>query len=357
MDYKKILKPVVFIGIFLVILTALTYVLRTNGDVKERFTGFYAEKKDTVDVVMIGSSPVYPYYSAPQIWGEYGITSYPLSTNLQRPVAATYLVKEALKTQKPSLFIFEMRMYTAADSDLVNNMAYTRGVTDNLKYSWNRIETINDMVSDVSERYTYYFDIFKYHSNWKTIILPSQLVRFTYEYPDDLKGWVIYDEVGPSEIADYSEVTTTKAMPEDAKKNLIRLLNFLKEEDLPALFIVSPYTMTEEKQQMYNDMEPIITSYGFEFLNLNDHYQEIGIDFATDFYDYGGHVNASGSLKCTEFLGDYLKNNYSFEDRRDQEGYASWDESYQLWKTEQAKAEETIKKRIENKDFAVISEE
>ena len=30
-----------------------------------------------------------------------------------------------------------------------------------------------DMVDDVSERYTYYFDIFKYHSNWKTIVPQS----------------------------------------------------------------------------------------------------------------------------------------------------------------------------------------
>ena len=29
------------------------------------------------------------------------------------------------------------------------------------KYSWNRIKVINDMVEDVSERHTYYFDIFK----------------------------------------------------------------------------------------------------------------------------------------------------------------------------------------------------
>ena len=44
-------------------------------------------------------------------------------------------LEEALKTQKPDLFIFEMRMWTAEDENLLGNMAHTREVTDNLKYS------------------------------------------------------------------------------------------------------------------------------------------------------------------------------------------------------------------------------
>ena len=54
------------------------------------------------------------------------------------------------------------------DEEWEDTMVFTRGVTDNLKYSKNRVDAINALVSDRSERYTYYFDIFKYHSNWKT---------------------------------------------------------------------------------------------------------------------------------------------------------------------------------------------
>lgn len=34
-----------FIGIFLLLLVLVSYMVRTNGDVKDRFSGFYAEKK------------------------------------------------------------------------------------------------------------------------------------------------------------------------------------------------------------------------------------------------------------------------------------------------------------------------
>lgn len=340
--------------IFLYLLVTLTYVIRTNGDVKDRFTGFYAEKDNTIDVVMIGSSPVFPYYATPMMWGEYGIAAYPVSSNLQRPIAGVYLVEEVRKTQQPELYVFEMRMYTARETDLTNNMAYTRGVTDNLKYSWNRVKTINAMVDDVSERYTYYFDIFKYHSNWKTMILPEQIASFRYEKPDDQKGYVMTDKVGPCEEVDTSGITEVQPMPEYQEECLYRLLDYLKEHGLQALFILSPTVMEEEKQRMYNYMEGIIGEYGYEFLNLNDHYGELGLDFSSDFSDYGVHTNALGAVKCTKFLGGYLKAHYGIEDRRGQEGYESWDAAYAQWKTELEQAKATIARRIEEGDFAEI---
>lgn len=355
MTRRQAVKSIIFIAIFLYLLMTVTYIIRTNGDVKDRFTGFYAEADDSIDVVMIGSSPVFPYYAAPMMWGEYGISAYPLSSNLQRPVAAPYLVEEVRKTQSPSLYIFEMRMYTARDTDLTNNMAYTRGVTDNMKYSWNRIKTINAMVDDVSERYTYYFDIFKYHSNWKTMILPEQLASFRYEKPDERKGYVMKNEVYPCEAVDTSAITEKLPMPEYQEKCLRDLLEYLKENKLQALFILSPMVMEEDKQKMYNYMDDIIGDYGYEFLNMNGCYEEIGLDFAKDFSDNGIHVNAVGAQKCTKYLSEYITKEYSLEDRRGEDGYESWDASYEQWKQEFETAKQMIAERIAEEDYAEMT--
>lgn len=356
MTRKQAIQSIIFIAVFLYLLMTVTYIIRTNGDVKDRFTGFYAEKDNTIDVAMVGSSPVYPYYAAPMMWGEYGFRAYPISTNLQRPVAAVGLLEEVRKTQSPSLYIFEMRMYTAREMDLTNNMAYTRGVTDNMKYSWNRIKVINDMVEDVSERHTYYFDIFKYHSNWKTMVLPEQIACFRYEKADDQKGYVMTDEVGPCEAVDTSGITERLPMPEFQEECLKRLLDYLEENELQALFILSPTVMEEEKQKMYNYIGDIVEERGYEFLNMNDYYEEIGLDFSADFSDYGGHVNAVGAQKCTAFLSRYIVDRYGIEDRRGEEGReswdASWDASYRQWQEELEEAKQTIAKRIAEEDFA-----
>lgn len=70
MTRKQLMQSMIFIGIFLLALIPFSYIVRTNGDVKDRFSGFYAEEDNTIDIVMIGSSPVFPYYSAPKLWGK-----------------------------------------------------------------------------------------------------------------------------------------------------------------------------------------------------------------------------------------------------------------------------------------------
>lgn len=357
MTKKQAAQAIIFTFIFLTILIFLTYVIRTNGEVKDIFTGFYAEEDHTLDVIMIGSSPVYPFYSGPKLWGEYGITCYPLSSHVQRPGAALPLIKEAYKTQKPSVIVFEMRMYTMEDGDMQSNMAYARGVTDNMKYSLNRIYAINRLVKEeegTDPKYTYYFDIFKYHSNWKTMILPEQLACLTYEKKNPLKGFVIRDEVGPLEeerIPVCTGLTETLPIPGEQEERLYELLDYLKEQKQQALFIVSPYRLEPEEQMMFNYMGEIIASYGYEFVNMNEYYEEIGIDFAADYYDYGGHVNALGAWKCTAYLGELLKS-FDLPDKRGQEQYASWDASYQYYLERNEQALETIHEHIENQDYA-----
>lgn len=354
MNIRQTVKAFLFLLIFLIILRSLTYVIRTNGEVKDIFTGFYAEKEDTIDVIMIGSSPVYPFYAAPKIYGECGITCYPLSSHVQRPSAALPLLKEAYKTQSPELVIFEMRMYTMEDGDMESNMVYTRGVTDNMKYSLNRIYAINRLVEEPSERYTYYFDIFKYHSNWKTMVLPEQLACLFYEKKHPLKGFVIKDEVGPLEEDRIPVCTDTRErmeIPAEQEERLYELLTYLRENEQQALFIVSPYRVEEDEMKMFNYIADIIEAYGYEFVNMNQHYEDISIDFSTDYYDYGGHVNALGAEKCTEYLEGLLMQ-YNLPDRRGQEGYESWDDAYAYYLELNADAITAIEKHIENEDYA-----
>lgn len=357
MTKKQALKAIIFVCLFLFMLRSVTYMIRTNGEIKDIFVGFYAEPEDTIDVVMIGSSPVYPFYAAPQMWGEHGFTAYPLSSNVQRPQAGIYLVEEALKTQTPELFVFELRMYTYTDDEMTANMAYTRGITDNLKYSWNRIALINELVEESAERYTYYMDIFKYHSNWKTMILPDQYTAFLYERQHPLKGYVMRDGVVPSEYVECNRGTETKAIPEEQEEALRKLLAYLQENELQALFIMSPLRLTEDMQMHSNYMEEIVVSYGYDYLDLNDYIEEMGLDFATDYYDEGSHTNALGSEKCTAFLGAYLAENYELEDKRGDEAYSLWDESYAYWQTRQKVALATIYEKIAEGEYDISGEE
>lgn len=357
--WKIPVQIVLFIVVFLILLLPVSYMVRTNGDVKDRFAGFYAEKEDTLDIIMIGSSPVFPYYAAPKLWGETGIAMYPLSSNMQRPVAMRYLVEEAEKTQSPDLYIFEMRMYTIEDQGLLENMAYTRGVTDNMKYSAHRIRTIQAMVPEDDEegRLTYYFDIMKYHTNWKMLALPSEWANMFYCNQSPTKGYTLKDEVGPQPMPDCGGAGGTRPIPPEQEACLRELLLFLEKGNKEALFLVSPYGESLEEQQMFNYMEEITTSYGYPLLNMNNYYEEIGIVFEEDFADYGSHTNAVGAEKCTDFLEQYLTEHYGFQDKRGDSRYESWNQAYTSWQMDMETARKTIRERIANEDYAVIEEE
>lgn len=333
-------------------LVHLTYILRTNGDVKDRYVGFYAEKKNTLDAVFIGSSPLPACIATPKIYADTGITVYPISSNMQRPVATRYLVEEVLKRQNPELFIFEMRMWTARDEDLLGNMAHTREVTDNLKYSLNRIRAINAMVDDKEERLTYYFDIFKYHSNWKTLFLWSQFRTLFYAYPEDLKGHVIETDVGP---ADKPFITAQReAIPPEEEEYLLDLLEYIEEKGLNALFVVTPYSATEDEQKKINYMSDLITEHGYPFLDMNGCTDEIGLDFETDIRDYGTHTNILGAEKVTDFFEQYLVDNYRasgkglISDHRGDSRYSSWDEAFDKWQRDCETARDLVRNNIEN---------
>ncbi len=354
-----LLQIFAFAGIFTVMLTGVSYMMRTNGDVKDRFSGFYAERNDTLDIVMIGSSPVPSYYAAPKLWGDTGIAMYPLASNVQRPAAMKYLVQEAEKSQSPGLYIFETRMFTMEDEGLRDNMAYTRGVTDNMRYSLLRGETIRALVPEDAEegRLSFYLDIMKYHTNWKMLFLPSEWANVAYHKKNPLKGYEFKDEVGPQPMPDCGGAAGVTAIPPEQEAYLEDLLKFLREGGRDALFIVSPYGESLEEQRMYNYMEEIVSGSGYPFLNLNNCYEELGIVFEEDYADYGSHTNAVGAEKCTAYLEEYLLGHYSFEDKRGRAAYASWDEACRLWQEEMETARETIRERIENGEYAAVEEE
>ncbi len=356
----SLISIVLFALMFILGLTMLTYMIRPGGDTKNRFMGFYAEPKNSLDIVMIGSSPTYSSIVMPELYGEYGIKAYPLASNVQRPAAGRFLVKEARKTQSPSLYMFEMRMYTGDEESLTLNMGYTREVTDNMKYSFNRIAAINELVhsevySEDCKRYTYYFDIFKYHENWISLINLSQIKSFTYTVPDPYKGYKITDKVGPIETPEAPGDVSAGTLDPYQEKALKDLLDELDSTGARALFYLAPFELKEGDAEKFEYIKETVEARGYDYLDMNRYYDEIGIDFARDFSDYGIHTNAIGAKKCTEFMGEYLKSHYDIPDHRqdtDQDG--SWQRSYENWQEEYDQAVITIDERIKNEDFFVL---
>ena len=332
MNRKEACKAISFILIFVLLLTGVSYIVRTNGDIKDRFAGFYSEEKNSIDVLMCGGSTIATSFSPGYMWGEYGFTSYPISSNTQRPKAIKYLLEEAYKYQSPEVVVIELRMFTYEDELLKKDEPHIREVTDNMKYSLQRIKTVHNMADGVEtfeEKLSYYFDIIKYHSNWAMFFMPEEWEKIDYSKPDLHKGFqhpegilVHYDEYDK-----YIPTDKRAPIPVEQEEQLHELMNFLKEHKQQALFVVTPCIFGEEYYAQMNYMKDIVEAEGFSFLNVHD-----GVDYecATDYLD-GGHSNILGAKKCSELLGATLNQTFGLIDKRGQKGYDSWNESYKAF--------------------------
>lgn len=352
---KISIKILSFILIFLYLFVHITYVLRADSDMKQRFAGFYSEPEHSLDVIYIGSSPVHPYWAAPLAWNLHGFTSLPLATNVQEPKAALFLLKEALKEQNPKVVVFELRMFTRPQEvfDTSENDAFRRNVTDNLKISRNRYEVINSVVPEKKRRIEYYFDLIKYHTLWKNID-KSEWAYWNFEKEDSNKGHLIRPDVMDLSEAwhDYSDIEEKLPIPQEQEIHLRKLLDYCKQHNITALFTVNPYTdITEDVQKQFNYMEEIVVNeYEFRFLNFNGLYNELDIDFQKDFYN-GGHMNINGAEKFTGYLSEYLSAQYGLEDKRGDEKQERWNQSYQVWRKNADQAIQIIDEKVKEGNY------
>lgn len=332
MNRKEACKTISFILIFLLLLTGVSYIVRTNGYVKDRFAGFYAEEKDSIDVLMFGGSTIGTSFSPGYMWGEYGFTSYPLSSNTQRPKAIRYLLEEAYKYQKPKVVVIELRMFTYEDEVLKKDEPHIREVTDNMRYSLHRFKTVRDMtdgVENFEDRLSYYFDIIKYHSNWGMFFKPKEWQKIDYNKVDLHKGFEHPEEImfHNEEYDRYIPTDDRMAIPQEQEVELRELMAFLKENDQNALFVVTPCIYGNEYYAQMNYMKDIVEKEGFSYLNIHDC---VEYECATDYLD-GGHSNILGAKKCSDVLGAYISQKYNLADKRNQEDFDSWDESYKAF--------------------------
>lgn len=327
MQKREGIKIFLFLVIFVLLLISVSYIVRTNGGIKDRFAGFYAEERDSIDVLLFGSSAAGQSFAPGVIWKETGITSYPLATNAQRTKAIRYLLEEAYKTQNPQLVVVELRMFAYEDEEAKQDTPHIREVTDNMKYSLHRIKTINALVENDEEgKITFYLDIMKYHSNWKMLFLPEEWKKFDFQCNDINKGYEAEFEIMPHEVQPEPHYENRVPIPKEQERELRNLLAFLKEKNQEALFVVAVRIFDEEYQGKMNYMKDIVEGEGFGYLDMNDYYDEMKFDFRTDVSD-GVHVNILGAKKSSELLGKYIAEHYGITDKRQLKKYESWDAS------------------------------
>ncbi|MBQ9983239.1 MAG: hypothetical protein IJP29_01485 [Lachnospiraceae bacterium] len=328
----KLVKRLVIAGLFIcsvfALMIPLSYALRplneANVGTRNRITGFYAEPDDSMNVVIVGNSGLYRYVNNPYLYEQKGLTSYCFAFSGYNIFFAEGLIEEMLKTQSPELIILDARKFVLTEDDSVDPIRAQR-VFNNIKYSSIRCEMINRAYPNPLDRIVNYFDIALYHDNWEQLNW-ERLEFADNEKKNTLKGFQIVPKVVPMNHVDVSGIEEKVPISEASEETLRSILEMCQEEGLEIMLLSTPWMISEEEQKKSNYINDIVEEYGYSYLDMNANINEIGLDFANDFYDEK-HVNVIGSEKVTDYLGDYIMERYEFDMEHDEVVVKSWEKA------------------------------
>ena len=104
-----------------------------------------------------------------------------------------------------------------------------------------------------------------------------------------------------------------------------------QENNIPVLLLHLPKMSWSYEQSMM--MQEFADTNGVAYLDLDrwEYRSQLGLDPSVDYYDQG-HMNLTGVLKLSDWLGDWLDAQYDLPDHRNEPAISeSWNADYQQY--------------------------
>jgi len=321
---KSIISVTVFVSMVIALMIPVSYILRPVDTERERIMGFYAEEEDSLDAVVVGSSAMYRYINNPYMWKNYGITSYNYATPGLSLFLVEDLISEIERTQSPEVYIIDARKYALCKTAELDEIRFQQ-VATNMRYSFGRIKMIDKFIDDPISKLEYTADILLYHGNWDQVS-KEDLKYWDNAHPNEMKGWSTMKKVRTIPYTDVTDLEEEEPIHEAAEEALYSLMNKCKKENIKLLFVATPWGISEEQQKKSNYTKRIVEENGFDYIDMNRLWNEVGMDHEKHFYNKN-HVNTPGSEKVTAYLAEYLQKNYDMDREHSKSVVESWDKA------------------------------
>lgn len=319
---KKGLLIILSLVVFLIAVRLLLVFLRpkTSDGIKQA-AYMYAQPKDTIDVVCMGSSHVLCGVNPQVLWDEYGIASYDYAAAEQPLWLTYYYMKEICRYQKPKVIVLDM----FSPARFKDDYQY-RWLSDNLngvRFSPNKLRMAL-AGCEKNKIFDYFPSFYNYHGRYDEIGMDdiNEMLRTDYTR-SAYKGYNLTYKVEERTVPDF-ETSEQGGLTDKSEEYLDKIIEYAEEQNIELCWIVIPYSITEDDERTYNQLDKIAKENNIPFSNYNINYEQIGLDYKSDFSDYS-HLNYYGGCKFTRFLAQELKERYDIPDRRGDKRWESWD--------------------------------
>lgn len=297
---------------------------------------YYEEEKDH-DVIFIGDCEVYENFIPAVLWEEYGIHSFIRGSAQQLIWQSYYLLEETLKYETPEVVVFNI---LSMKYNTPQKEAYNRMTIDGMKWSASKIGSIKASMTKDEQFLDYVFPILRYH----TRITELNRDDFKYLFHRDkvtFNGYYMRVDVKPAEDVPTGRPLADYTFGETAYEYLDKITAICKEKGVQLVLIKAPSLYPYWYDEWEVQMEEYAKKHNLVYINFLELIEECGLDFSTDTYDAGLHLNLSGAQKASKWFGKFLVENCGLTSRRGDEKLEV------LWKDKLAAYEAEIKRQTE----------
>lgn len=318
-QYKKgkkilavILSSVVFVTAFFG-LQRLVEPKYADDILEGAFIREYYDDKTNHDVIMVGDCEVYENFSPVALWRDYGITSYIRGSAQQLIWQSYYLLEDTLRHEKPKVVIYNVQ-------SLVHNEPqreeYNRMTLDGMRWSSSKVKSIRASMTEDEQFLDYVFPMLRYHDRI-TQLKKNDLTYYFKPRKITHNGYYMRVDQYPFEEPLEEEDPEDYTFGENAMSYLDRMTSLCKKEGIQLVLVKAPSL----SPVWYEEYEEQVKAYAKEndllYINYLELVDELGIDYETDTYDGGLHMNLYGAEKLSKHLGSVLRDTCGLEDHRD----------------------------------------
>ncbi len=329
---KHLVQGVVFAILLAISIHACGEFLEYK-EAKEKYTDFF-ESETNFDVIFLGTSHTWNTVLPMELWSDYGISSFNWGYSNCTPAESYYIFKDVIKYTDPKLVVIDMfgvMEYQDGNGKYRQDRIEQQHVQfDEMPFSLNKLQMALDVFDNYDHRLDFVFNLMMYHNRWDELDDRDFNIKLSPEKGASMLtglGWgVQYWSIGETQTRELDSVNF---------EYFIKFLDFCHEEDIPVLCVYLPFPASENNQEVANSLGPVIEKYlTAEYVNMLN----LGIiDFSTDMYSDNNHLNFTGAAKVTEWLGEYLSENYYLDDYSQNEYWIEDHEEYVEYKAENIK--------------------
>lgn len=312
-------------AILLAFLSALVrpkYVDNSEG----LLTGEYYAEAGEHDVLFVGDCEVYESFIPAYLWEKHGISSYVRGSAQQLVWQSYYLLEDAFKYEKPKAVVYNVLALKYGEPQ---NEAYNRMTLDGMRWSGSKLDAIRASMTEDESFIDYVFPLLRFHSriteltsdDFKYIFTPKKVSHSGYLMQKGIVPMTGEQEKGRT-LRDYT-------LPAMAMEYLEKMRSLCEEYGAELILIKAP--TNSWGYWWYDEWDAQVREYanekGLAYYNFIEQTEQIGIDYTTDTYDEGVHLNVYGAEKMTDYFGKILKERHGLDCLEHSDGHvAEWSE-------------------------------